>query len=113
MNKMRRKAIYVLIKRLSFIKEKLQSDETFDELDSELEDIYDEVDYLRDEEECYMDNMPENLQNSSRYEAAEKACNKLYDAADNIEEAKDYTNDKDALIKYIDNAVTCLKDAVM
>ena len=113
MNKMRRKAIYVLVNRLNAIKEKLNAGDVIDDIESELEDIYDEVDCIRDEEECYMDNMPENLQSSSRYDAAEDACNNIYDAVDNIEEAKECVNNKEELIKYINYAVTCLEDAAM
>lgn len=55
----------------------------------------DNLDEVRDEEECYKDNMPENLQGSERYEHAEEAIDalesaisSLEDALDSIEEAK-------------------------
>lgn len=56
----------------------------------------DNLDEVRDEEECYKDNMPENLQGSERYERAEEAIDalesaisSLEDALDSIEEAKE------------------------
>ena len=32
-----------------------------------LVELRDELDNIKDEEECYRDNMPENLQNSEKY----------------------------------------------
>lgn len=62
-----------------------------------LTDIYDQIAELRDlleevkeEEEEYCDNMPENLQNSERYEVAVEACDNLDSALSSIEEALDY-----------------------
>ena len=63
---------------------------------SELQTIFDiisnakeNLEILMDEEEEYKDNIPENLQNSSRYKKAEEACDNLYEAISNIEEALD------------------------
>ena len=36
------------------------------------------------EEEVYRDNIPENLQGSARYEAADEACDTLGEAADGL-----------------------------
>lgn len=68
MNKFRRKALDALIERI--------------------DDIYSELDALADEERDYRDNMPENLQNSERYEAADNAVFSLEDALDNLDSAK-------------------------
>jgi len=43
----------------------------------------------KDDEQDALDNMPENLQNSERYEAMESAIDNLEDALSNIDEAKD------------------------
>ena len=40
-----------------------------------------------EEEQDYVDSMPENLQNSDRYYAAEESISNLEDAIDNIDEA--------------------------
>jgi len=68
MNKLRRKALDALIERI--------------------DDIYSELEALADEERDYRDNMPENLQNSERYEAADNAVSSLEDALDNLDSAK-------------------------
>lgn len=49
----------------------------------------DNLDAVRDEEECYKDNMPENLQGSERYERAEEAIDALESAICSLEEALD------------------------
>ena len=64
---------------------------------SELQKIYDiisdakeNLEILMDEEEEYKENIPENLQGSSRYEKAEENCDSLYEAISNIEEALEH-----------------------
>ena len=42
-----------------------------------LEALKSDIETARDEEEEYRDNMPENLQNSERYEKADNACDNL------------------------------------
>ena len=49
-----------------------------------LNELYEELESLRDEEQDYMDNMPENLQGSERYEAAENAVGYMDDALDRL-----------------------------
>jgi hypothetical protein len=70
MNKIRRKT-------LADIREKL----------TELHDLLEEV---KDEEEVYRDNMPDNLQGSERYEKADEACGNLDSALTAIDEALEY-----------------------
>lgn len=76
MNKTRRKAIEALLDRL-------------EELQSDLEAIY-------DEEYEYLDNIPENLQGSERYETAEAAVENLDNALSNIQEALNYMTEATA-----------------
>ena len=52
---------------------------------STLEELLEEINCLIDEEENYRDNMPENLQNSSRYEKAVDTCYSLEEIANNLE----------------------------
>lgn len=47
------------------------------------------VENARDDEQDCLDNMPENLEYSERYEKMENAVEKLEDAISSIEEAKD------------------------
>ena len=63
-------------------------------LANQLEDIRAEIEALKDEEQEYRDNMPENLQGSERYEASEEADGNmdeaieyLYSAIESVESA--------------------------
>lgn len=56
---------------------------------SHLEKAIEIISDVRDEEQDSMDNMPENLQGSERYETMEMAVESLEEAIDKIEEAKD------------------------
>ena len=66
MNKPRRKNLQVLLDQLAEIRDTLEA--------------------IKDEEEEYRDNMPENLQGSERYEKADTVCDDLCDAVSNLEE---------------------------
>lgn len=50
------------------------------------------IESIKSDEEEYMDNIPENLQGSSRYSDAEDACNYLEEAIDDIGSAIDNLN---------------------
>lgn len=67
MNKVRRKALDKVISKIEEAKEQLES--------------------LQAEEEEYRDNMPENLQGSERYEAADAAVDNMSSAVDALDEA--------------------------
>lgn len=47
------------------------------------------VEAVRDDEQDCLDNMPENLESSYRYEKMESAVDRLDDAVSSIEEARD------------------------
>lgn len=70
MNKARRKAINEIYEQITDLRELLE--------------------FIKDEEEEYKDNIPENLQGSERYEKSEEACENLDSAICSIEEALDY-----------------------
>ena len=70
MNKIRRKQLQEIIDRI--------------------EDLKSDLEALKEEEEEYRDNMPENLQSSERYELADEACNNLNYAFDDLEDAVSY-----------------------
>ena len=53
----------------------------------ELYELRDAVDAVTDEEQEYLDNIPENLQSGERYEAAEEAVSQLGDALYGIDSA--------------------------
>jgi hypothetical protein len=69
MNKQRRKAIAEAI--------------------SAIEELVTDIENLRDEEQEYHDNMPENMQQGEKGEAAEAAVDALGNAAQLLDEAKD------------------------
>ena len=48
-----------------------------EELSAQIEALKDLLEEIKDEEEEYRDNMPENLQNSERYEISDNACDIL------------------------------------
>lgn len=70
MNKIRRKALNDIMERMEMLKCELE--------------------VLRDEEQDYLDNMPENLQGSERYEAAESAVDNMDSAVDDLADAISY-----------------------
>ena len=54
-----------------------------------IEDAKNILEEVKDEEETAMDNMPENLQGTARYEQMEDAVCNLEDAVCNLEDAVD------------------------
>jgi len=61
-----------------------------DDLITKLEEFKEELEVLQEEEKEYRDNIPENLQNSTRYEKADEACDALGNAVSSLEEAVEY-----------------------
>ena len=55
-------------------------------LASQLEALRSELEDIQHAEEEYRDNIPENLQGSTRYEAADEACDTLGEAVDGLED---------------------------
>lgn len=51
-----------------------------------LQSLEQEISNIYDDESEYLENMPENLQSSERYEASERACDTLSDTTDDIDE---------------------------
>lgn len=58
-----------------------------DEVISKIEEAKKLLENLQAEEEEYRDNMPENLQGSERYEAADAAVDNMSSAVDALDEA--------------------------
>lgn len=67
MNKIRRKAISAVLEQIEDLKTSLEE--------------------LLGDEETYRDNIPENLQNGTRYEESEDAISDMEDAISNLEDA--------------------------
>lgn len=90
MNKSRRKELYAVANKLLAMK-RTKDENSATELDA----IKSELDMILYDEESYMDNIPENLQNSYRYQVAEEACINIENAIDalddeNIDDAISY-----------------------
>ncbi len=60
---------------------------TLKELSNQLSDVRDTLEMVKDEEEEYRDNIPENLQGSEKYEKTDAYCDSLYEDVSNLEEA--------------------------
>ncbi len=60
------------------------------EILSSIEDLKSDLEDVLSEEEEYRDNIPENLQGSTRYEVADEACDSIQSAIDALDEATDY-----------------------
>ena len=58
-----------------------------DEVISKIEEAKELLENLQAEEDEYRDNMPENLQGSERYEAADAAVDNMSSAVDALDEA--------------------------
>lgn len=65
-------------------------------IQEQIETLREELESLMQEEEDYRDNMPENLQGSERYEAADTACDNLSSALDSLDEAASYIEEATA-----------------
>ena len=57
------------------------------EIQSKLERLGQDLEVLKEEEEEYRDNMPENLQESDRYQRADVVCDLLQEALENLDNA--------------------------
>lgn len=57
------------------------------EIQSKLESLGQDLEDLKEEEEEYRDNMPENLQESERYQRADEVCDLLQEALESMDNA--------------------------
>lgn len=88
MNNTRRKQIKEILKKV-------------DDLQALAADIASMIEEVKDEEQDYMDNMPENLQGSERYSKAEEAV-------DALDTAQQYAEDLD-IEEIISNLETAME----
>lgn len=57
-----------------------------DDVIRKLDDLKMEIESILDDEQDYLDNIPENLQGSERYDIADEAVSYLSDASETIDE---------------------------
>lgn len=74
-------------KQITTITEKLY------EIQTQLDDLYADIEEVQVDEQDYLDNMPESFQNSVRYETAENAVSNLDDAVQYMSEIIDQMNE--------------------
>ena len=101
MNKVRRKELNKIIDELNAIKNK--------------DDLYSCINILarlRDEEQDYYDNIPENLQYGQRAEASEHTIDSLDEAIDLLNEIYDDEKEFDKDDKWIKDAIDKIDDAI-
>ena len=91
MNKERRKELYAIAARLSFFKGNTNG--------VDIGEIRSDLEMILYDEEAYMENMPENLQNGYRYQIAEEAYNNMEYAIEALDDG-----DIESAINYIYNA---------
>lgn len=72
MNNVRRKEIKEVVERIYKVQ-------------SMIDDIKNDLECIKDEEDDYRDNIPENLQESDRYYSSEEASENLEDAIDELD----------------------------
>lgn len=69
------------------------------EIQSKLESLGQDLEALKDEEEEYRDNMPENLQESDRYQQADEVCDLLVSLCIQMIEIMDIYTEAEVLAK--------------
>jgi hypothetical protein len=89
MNKTRRKEISKIISRISTLKIELE------------ENLIPDLESLRDEEQEYLDNMPEGIQAGEKGEKAEEAISEMDSA---IETLSTFNEDIDNIFESLENA---------
>lgn len=110
MNKLRKKNIVNIIKRLNELLKYMHM-YNIDQIVEMVEDILDNVVCIFDEEETYFYNIPENLQSGIRYEISENACDNLEDAISELEYI-DSDCSQEEIEEYIANAVKNLNNCI-
>jgi len=60
---------------------------------NDLSDIKDSISTVQDEEQDYLDNMPESMRDGEKAQKAQEAIDSLYEAQNTIEDAETYLND--------------------
>jgi hypothetical protein len=107
---MRRKEIRDVIAKLHAITSQAKENGVSDIQDI-LSDLIEDLEYILNEEECYKDNIPENLQNGIRYEESEESCDNLEEAIsalgyiDNDDSVEYILNSINEAIDYLHNAI--------
>lgn len=99
MNKMRRKDLMGLIKELRAYRD-----------NGDIYSVINGLENIRDDEESYYDNIPENLQSSQRAYDSESAIDNMNDALDILNEAYE-SSDKEVIRSLVTKAINKINEA--
>ena len=99
MNKMRRKDLMGLIKELRAYRD-----------NDDIYSVINGLENIRDDEENYYDNIPENLQSSQRAYDSESAIDNMNDALDILNEAYE-SSDKEVIRGLVTKAINKINEA--
>lgn len=91
MNNQRRKEIQTVIDTIATLRNQYDNCEL--EFVESLDGLYSDIEQVKYDEEEYRDNMPENLQESERYQVADENVYDLEEATSTIEGIKDEVRD--------------------
>lgn len=106
MNRNRRKETQMVINDLERIKFRIEG-EQYENLQDDLDSIRSDIETIHDDEQDYMDNIPENLQSSDRYYAAEAAVEHLDDALSYFDDAVEAVEQGE-----YEDASDCISDVI-
>ena len=112
MNKQRRKELYEIERKLLLVIRLDEKTADVDDIQEKLESVKGDLESVLMDEEDYKDNIPENLQGSIRYDAAEDACSNIEMAIDSLEYALSIENLND-IIDSVEEAIDYISDAAM
>ena len=117
MNKARRTAIEAIKSKVEDIKNYIEGDENCDAVAQAevLRPLKDKVSDLRDEEQEYLDNMPEGLQSGDKGDAAQSAIDELDNAESYLDLAIDNLNEDEVdvgpVVGNLDEVINALESA--
>lgn len=118
MNKQRRKSISDLSSAIETTMNSLSAEDpeiSWPDTKTCVNDFHSQSESIRDDEQDYLDNMPESFKNGDKGEAAQNAVDALEIAMDKLEEAEtacaDEAPDVDEVVGVLQEAIDALGDA--
>lgn len=110
MNKIRRQEIHTVIRELNNTIQLLQNG-NLDNCHTLINKLISNIESILSDEEDYLDNIPENLQNGYRYQMSEESCDNLESAIDVLHDIEEDSK-SEFVINTIQESINYLNDAV-